>query len=382
MAGEKQDGINIKGLLPWLQLKQVPGIGNLLFKRLLDAFGTPEKVLSAPREALARVQGISLSLAGRIRRPGDPTASRREIENARARGFRILPLTDPQYPPLLREIPDPPPLLYVHGCLDSLPWPLAMVGARKASRYGLDITRRLAAELAAAGALIVSGMARGIDTAAHRAALDAGGKTVAVLGSGLDQIYPPENRQLFRQITRQGAVISEFPLDTRPEPRNFPVRNRIISGMSLGTVVVEAARRSGSLITARLAAEQNREVFAVPGSVRSGLSHGTHHLIHQGAKLVTAAADIWEEFTHLRPSPQAKAQPRGSGAEGGAIDKTLTKAERQVWALLSPYPIHIDELAQESSLAPGQLAEALLQLELKGLIIQGAGKMFTKGDSN
>jgi DNA processing protein len=265
-----------------------------------------------------------------------------------------------------------------------------MVGARKASRYGLDIAAQLSGDLSSNNAWIVSGMARGIDTAAHQAALDVGGKTVAVLGNGLNRIYPPENGRLYHCIARQGAVISEFPLDTRPEARNFPIRNRIISGMSLGTVVVEAAQRSGSLITARLAAEQNREVFAVPGSLRSGLSQGSHGLIQQGAKLVTSSADIWEEFDHLIPPEHQrapvksgpKAQWNGDGDTHSEDSGNLNEGQLLVLRAIGPYPIHLDQLAQKIDLAPGRLAEALLQLELKGLIIQGAGKMYCKGDSN
>ncbi|MGB5986007.1 MAG: DNA-processing protein DprA, partial [Desulfobacterales bacterium] len=318
--------------------------------------------------------------ADRIRRRGDPAPARRELEAAQDQGYRILPLTDPDYPSLLREIPDPPPVLYVYGHLGSLTRPMAVVGSRGASRYGLRIAAQLSAELVALGFSIVSGMARGIDTAAHKATLAAGGTTVAVLGSGLARIYPPENRDLFHQIAQQGAVVSEFALDTRPEPRNFPIRNRIISGMSLGTLVVEAAQRSGSLITARLAAEQNREVFAVPGSVRSGLSRGCHGLIQQGAKLVTQALDIVEEFSHLLPGPAQVSMAAPGGALALPEIDSLSPEEQQVWSALGPYPIHIDELAHDAALAQGRLAEVLLQLELKGLIIQGAGKMFFKED--
>jgi DNA processing protein len=237
---------------------------------------------------------------------------------------------------------------------------------------------RLSAELAACGVTVVSGMARGIDTAAHEGALQSGGRTVAVLGSGLEKVYPAENRRLFQTIVRNGAVVSEFPMLTRPEPHNFPIRNRIISGMSLGTVIVEASKNSGSLITARLAAEQNREVFAVPGSVQSFKSIGTHTLIKQGAKLVENAQDVLEEITGplfegARPTdhyPTIMKEP----------PPALTTEEAIVCDALDPYPVHIDDLGRKLSMAPGKLASILLQLELNGIVEQSPGNFFARVD--
>ncbi|MFZ0611744.1 MAG: DNA-processing protein DprA, partial [Desulfobacterales bacterium] len=254
----------------------------------------------------------------------------------------------------------------------------AVVGSRIATSYGLSMAARLGAELAACGVTVVSGMARGIDTAAHEGALQAGGPTVAVLGSGLARVYPVENRRLFQAIVGNGAVVSEFPMLTEPEPYNFPIRNRIISGMSCGTVVVEAARKSGSLITARLAAEQNRDVFAVPGSVQSFKSIGTHTLIKQGAKLVENAQDILEEiassfFTDLRPAerhPPVEKEP-----------PPLSPDETAVFTALEPYPVHIDDLGRKLSMAPGKLASILLQLELGGLVDQSPGNFFARVDA-
>lgn len=366
-----------RDLLPWFRLKAVHGIGNLICKRLIDAFGSPEAVFSAPPERLARVEGISDRLArGIIRQALSPTAPA-EIELAAKSGCRILCLTDPGYPDLLRQIADPPALLYVRGNLDPAAVGVAVVGSRRATRYGLEVARQLGSQLARAGITVVSGLALGIDTAAHQGALAAGGPTVAVLGSGLLRVYPPENEKLFEQIACDGAVISEFSLTAGPDAPHFPQRNRIISGISRGTVVVEAAMRSGALITARLAAEQNREVFAVPGSIRSTASSGTHLLIQQGAKLVANAADIIEELTPFAisaglgaggappPSPTPQAAPGG-----------LTPAEQLVYSTLEPYPEHIDALAKRLDMATGPLAAILLALELKGLAVQHPGMHF------
>jgi DNA processing protein len=298
-----------------------------------------------------------------------------ELEGVDRKGFHIVTLTDSNYPELLRRIPDPPPFLYVSGILNKSPVNIAMVGSRNATGYGLSTTQRLSTSLAARGVTIISGMARGIDTAAHRGALAGGGKTIAVLGSGLANIYPAENKKLFQQISEHGAVVSEFPLFTKPEAHHFPMRNRIISGMSLGTVVVEATKKSGSLITARLAAEQNREVFAVPGSIQSFKSTGTHTLIKQGAKLVENAQDIIEE---IAPMIQYTETPDAISPDAND-DKlaTLTKDERLVYDALGPYPVHIDHLARSISVKAGTLLSILLKLELDGLVEQSPGKFFT-----
>jgi DNA processing protein len=277
---------------------------------------------------------------------------------------------------MLRQIPDPPLFLYVAGRLDRSSLKIAVVGSRNATSYGITSTKALSANLASLGFTIVSGMARGIDTAAHEGALAAGGNTVAVLGSGLAQIYPAENRSLFQRIQHQGAVVSEFSLFTKPEAHNFPVRNRIISGMSLGTVVVEATKKSGSLITARLAAEQNREVFAVPGSIHSFKSIGAHTLIKQGAKLVENAQDVIEE---LAPMIELDGRP-GRNCPEAQTDKlaSLTSDELQVYDALGPYPVHIDDLARSISLGPGRLSSILLKLEIDGLVQQTPGKFFAQ----
>ena len=295
-------------LLAWFTLKSVPGIGDLLFKRLFDHFKSPESVLQAAHGDLLEVNGMTPRLATMIKRHKIPEHTKRDYDRVLQKGCPIVTMSDPEYPPLLLQIPDPPPFLYVYGSLGHTDRSIAVVGSRNATPYGRSITRSLCEDLADTGLTIISGMARGIDTAAHEGALAVAGKTIAVLGSGLENIYPAANLNLFHRIAESGAVISEFPLNTEPEAHNFPRRNRIISGIALGTVVVEATRNSGSLITARLAAEQNREVFAVPGSIESFKSKGAHALIKQGAKLVEHVSDIIKKYPTCLPPPLRKSE--------------------------------------------------------------------------
>jgi DNA processing protein len=360
---------------PWFYLKSIPGVGNLLGKRLIDHFKSPQNIFRAPDDELLKIEGITGRHVCAIKTHKMPAWVDAELDLAARKGYRIITLNDSTYPQLLRQIPDPPPFLYVYGRLDCSPAKLAIVGSRNATGYGLTTTRSLSASLASLGIVIVSGMARGIDTAAHEGALSGGGETVAVLGSGLERIYPAENKTLFHRISETGAVVSEFALMTEPEAHNFPLRNRIISGMSLGTVVVEATKKSGSLITARLAAEQNREVFAVPGSIQSFKSSGTHTLIKQGAKLVEHAQDIVEE---LAPALQLNALPGiNHPARPPAKPALLTADETRVYEAIGPYPKHIDELVREISMEPGRVSSILLKLELEGLVQQIPGKFFT-----
>ena len=359
---------------PWFLFKSVPGVGNLLGKRLIDLFKTPQNVFQASAEELLRVEGVTKRHVTAIQNHKMPWKVKAELDILSRRNYRIITIADPDYPRLLREIPDPPPFLYVSGQLEGTAVNVAVVGSRNATRYGLTTTKSLCADLASLGITIVSGMARGIDTAAHEGALAGGGKTIAVLGSGLERIYPTENKELFNRISGNGANVSEFALSTKPEGHNFPLRNRIISGMSLGTVVVEATKKSGSLITARLAAEQNREVFAVPGSIQSFKSTGTHTLIKQGAKLVEHAQDIVEEFAPFLEDNKHPDNTPPDEAEN--IPAFLSVDESQVYKLLEPYPIHIDKLARKISTEPGKLLSILLRLELNGMIRQLPGKFF------
>ncbi len=363
---------------PWFLLKSVPGVGNLLAKRLIDLFQTPQNIFQASVEKLLQVEGVTKRHATAIKTHKMPGKVKAELDRLSRKEYRIITLADPDYPRLLREIPDPPPFLYVSGRLDSSALKIAVVGSRNATGYGLTTTKNLCIGLASLGITIVSGMARGIDTAAHEGAMAGGGKTIAVLGSGLDRIYPAENSKLFHRISENGAVVSEFALSTEPEGHNFPMRNRIISGMSMGTVVVEATKKSGSLITARLAAEQNREVFAVPGSIQSFKSTGTHTLIKQGAKLVEHAQDIVEELTPFLENNNHSGNNLPDEAD--EYPASLSVDESQVYIALEPYPIHIDKLARKLSLEPGKLLSILLKLELNGMIQQLPGKFFILSD--
>ena len=360
-------------LLPWYALKGVAGIGNCLFKRLIDRFGSPQAVRHASDEQLAQVEGISARLVKGIRQQRITDPMKKDIELAYRAGVRIVTLTDPDYPALLLQIPDPPAFLYLKGSMDKEAGCVSIVGSRRATPYGLETARQFGAELADRGITVVSGLAKGVDTAAHQGALDVKGSTVAVLGNGLARVYPRSNRKLFDQIARGGGIVSEFSMLSDPEPHHFPMRNRIISGVSLGTVVVEAGRKSGSLITARLAAEQNREVFAVPGSIRSFKSAGAHVLIKQGAKLVENTADIIEEIGHRLSHPSARTP---TAAAPQRLPASLTPDERCVLDALSPYPLHIDDLTRHLGMEAGKVASMLLQLELKGLVQQSAGKRF------
>lgn len=363
----------MENILPWFALKSVPGIGSHLFKRLIDKFKSPHLVFEASPDNLLKVDGITDRLASAIKRHKIPEHVKKDFDSVIENGYRIVTMLDPDYPPLLLEIPDPPPFLYVLGQLDSSIMNIAVVGSRNATPYGLSTTKQLCKDLALRGITIVSGMARGIDTAAHEGVLMGKGKTIAVLGSGFERVYPAENLNLFHKIAENGAVVSEFPLKTEPEAHNFPIRNRIISGISLGTVVVEATKKSGSLITARLAAEQNREVFAVPGSINSFKSIGAHTLIKQGAKLVEHAQDIIEELSPLIQAYVA------ADDKNKKMDKLppLSSEESLVLKELGPYPVHIDEIARNISMEPGKLSSILLRLELKEIVAQAPGKLFS-----
>jgi len=325
----------VENILPWFVLKSVPGIGNHLFKRLIDRFNSPENVLEASGKDLLEVEGITPRLIAAVKQHNIPDSVKKDLDLVMNKGYKIVTMSDTDYPPLLLQIPDPPPFLYVFGSLNGSFKNIAVVGSRNATSYGISTTKRLCKDLASLKMTIVSGMAIGIDSAAHEGALMGKGNTVAVLGSGLEIIYPAENRKLFHMIAENGAVVSEFSLMTEPEAHNFPARNRIISGTSFGTVVVEATKRSGSLITARLAAEQNREVFAIPGSIHSFKSTGTHTLIKQGAKLVEHAQDIMEELSNIIEAPFEKDK---TGNETMERIQQLSSEESFVFEAIDPYP--------------------------------------------
>jgi DNA processing protein len=357
----------------WLCLRQIPGVGNIIYNRLIKKFCTPEKVFQASSEELKKIDGLRSQTIEAIITFKDTDWAKKEVDRIEKQGITLITIQDERFPRNLKEIYDPPPFLYVKGELredDNLS--LAVVGSRNASAYGKAMTTSLSRTLTQRGFTIVSGLARGIDTCAHKGALEGGGRTVAVLGSGIDIIYPWENKGLAEEIALQGAIVSEFPLGTQPEAINFPPRNRIISGLSLGTVIVEASFRSGSLITARMALEQGREVFAVPGNVDSPRSKGTNRLIKEGAKLIMDPEDIIEEVF-----PQYKA-PATSGQENPPETKGITPEGQKIFDLLDSNPLHIDHLIHQSKLRPNQVSSLLLELELTGLAKQLPGKMFIK----
>jgi DNA processing protein len=362
----------------WLALKAVPGIGDILCKRVIERFGSPVVALEADSSDWLTIEGIGLRVVQSLRSyHPDHAAITLELDRVDELGYDLIGLTDPRYPDPLKMIPDPPPYLYLKGRLRPEDRrAVAIVGARRASGYGRAVTERLSRELAVRGFTIVSGMARGIDGWAHQAAVEVSGRTLAVLGCGLDVLYPREHDELRDMICRQGALLSDYPLGTPPDPVNFPKRNRIISGLSLGVVVVEAAEHSGSLITARLALDQGREVFAVPGPIGTTTSIGTHSLIKQGAKLVEGVEDVLAELL-----PQLETPADASTAKDQVEDPlqpVLSKDERSVYDCLSAEPRHIDELTAALRLAPAKTAGVLLQLELKGAARQLAGNLFIR----
>lgn len=348
----------------WIALDLIPGIGPKSVIRLLEFFHTPEAIISAP---VSRIRELNILNQAQIRgmsRGVDREALRRVKTAIKEHRFSVLTWDDPEYPRALRHIEDPPVVLYVRGSLADFEPAVAVVGTRAPSRYGSDTAYRLSRDLSMQGLSIVSGLARGIDTRAHTGALEGQGKNIAVLGTGIDVIYPPENAGLADKIAERGAVVSELPPGVQPEPGNFPRRNRIISGLSSGVIVVEAAGRSGALITARLAGEQGRIVMAVPGPVTNMRSQGPHRLIREGAVLVRDADDVMEEI-----APQIK----------GLIEKSETsgQAHDDILRLVGGGPLSIDDIADELGLEVVEVARRVSILELKGEVVRIEGNRFT-----
>jgi len=368
-------------LAAWLTLSRVPGVGPVTVRALLELFPQPEQILAADLFALRQVPGLSLAQVDALRASRDPSASRPEVEALLAQGITLLAWDDPQYPERLRQLPDPPFLLYCRGRLTEADRAaVAMVGCRNPDAYGEAMAKRIASGLARAGVTVVSGMARGIDSMAQQAALDAGGRTVAVLGSGVDVIYPPEHTELYHAMAERGAVLSEFPPGTEPLAGHFPVRNRIISGLSLGVVVVQAmSEKSGSLITAKLALEQNREVYAVPGSALSHAGRVANRLIKAGAHLVEEAEDILQD---LRPQlPGRFLNLASSPASPEPVCMELSSQEQRLFSLLPELgegSVHLDTLAQQSKLAISEVSQHLLSLELSGLVKKLPGNYYVR----
>jgi DNA processing protein len=357
----------------WLALQMTPGLGNVACKNLIDKFDSPEQIFKASLSELTEVEGVRNEAARNIvemKLATDPSTELRRVEES---GARIIPFLDPGYPVALREIHDPPILLYLKG--KNIPQNaifIGVVGSRHPTPYGIKSAEKIGQGLGRRGLGVVSGMARGIDSAAHWGCLAGRGFTIAVLGTGIDITYPASNKKLADKIIQEGAVISEFPLGTPPEPKNFPIRNRIISGLTKGVVVVEATKKSGSLITASLALEQGREVFAVPGSIHSFKSKGSHFLIKQGARLIENSDDILDEL-----GLNYDYAPKTDTFKEGPLPH-MDESEKAVFDLIGDYPLHIDQISRQGNLPPGKAASILMRMELKGIIRQLPGKMFVR----
>jgi DNA processing protein len=370
----------------WIALKSIDGVGSVGFKNLVDAFGHPKNVFNASIQTLTAVPGIGRKTAANIKDFNRWDKTEEELELLRKYDARLITYQDSLYPRSLLNIYDFPPFLYTKGLLKEDDVNIAVVGSRMASTYGKFSTQRLCRELAIKGITVVSGLARGIDSAAHKGALTGRGRTIAVLGCGLDTVYPPENQELYEEIVNKGAVITEYSFGTPPSGSNFPARNRIISGVSLGVVVVEANEKSGSLITAKLALEQGREVFAVPGSIDSAGSRGTHKLIKQGAKLIENVYDILDEIlpqVEMRSKdapPEERILRQDNGEEGRPEQKTaaqgFTDAEKSILKSISSKALDIDSIIHSTGLKPNEVLNILLTLELRGIIKQLPGKKF------
>ena len=351
----------------WVAFTRVPAIGAIRFRLLQEAFGSVEEAWRASPEALTAAglsQRVAASVA-QLRPRLDPDA---EMARLDTHGVRPITWDDPDYPPLLKEIYDPPPVLFLKGRL--LPEDqraVAVVGTRRATAYGREACVALVGDLARSGVTIVSGLARGIDGIAHRTALEAGGRTIAVMGSGLDIVYPAEHRALAQQVAEGGALVGEYPLGTRPVAQNFPRRNRILSGLSLGVLAVEAPEKSGVMLTVSSALEQGREVFGVPGSIFSPASQGVNRLVQQGAKLVLSYTDVLEELNLSALGHGESYQPEMPGL---ATEVALDEGQTSLLAFLGHEPVHIDEVCRGAALPIARVSSDLAILELQGLVKQ------------
>ncbi|MEJ2050397.1 MAG: DNA-processing protein DprA [Calditrichota bacterium] len=353
-----------------LYLLTIPNIGPGRIRKLFQVFDSVDAILKAPVQQLIRVEGIDYKLAGQIKNGGDEKTARDQLNLIEKHQVQYTSIWDKSYPALLKRISDPPVILFRKGnILPEFDKSIAVVGTRTPSNYGKLVTQEIVRGLVDRDICIISGLARGVDSIAHHTAIQSGGKTVAVLGCGVDRCYPPENKKLFEDIQNHGAIISEYFIGTGPDAANFPKRNRIISGLSLGTLVIEAGDRSGALISALFALNQDREVFAIPGNINSPKSQGTNRLIKQGAKLVQSVEDILEEFGEMKTKPSAK--PR-------ELPDHLGELERNIYRALSNEPKHIDRLVMELKESPGTVLAGLLNLELLGFVQQLVGKMFIR----
>src|SRR5882724_11750902 len=360
----------------FIALNMIEHVGPVRARLLIEHFGDAPKILAASKSELLRVRNIGEEVAESISNWEKSVDLAGEMKRISDFGCHVLISSDENYPALLREIYDPPLVLYVKGELTAKDKnAVAMVGSRQTTHYGIETARKLAYQLAYVGVTVVSGGARGIDTAAHQGALSAKGRTVAVLGTGINLIFPPENAELFERIAANGAVITQFPFNRNADKQSFPIRNRIVAGMTLGTVVVEANLTSGALITANMAVECGRQVFAVPGRIDSPRSKGCHDLIKKGAKLCEGAEDVLSEFEYLFPASNRPPSP----AESGTLPAlTVSENEQQVYEVLSHEEVAMDDVIRRSGLPASAASVTLLSLEMKRLIKQLPGKLFVR----
>jgi DNA processing protein len=374
------------GIELWLKLIRAEGIGPTLFRRLLEYFGNVERILGASVSELTKVEGIGYKTAEMITRSRSAFDAEKELALANKLGAWVIHLQDDRYPAALKAIYDPPPVLYVKGSLsraDALA--MAVVGSRRCTHYGTEQANRFSHLMASAGFTIVSGLARGIDTAAHRGALAAGGRTIAVQGCGLASVFPPENQALFEQVVENGAVVSELPLTYEPLAENFPGRNRIIAGLSMGVLVVEATYRSGALISAQAAVDNNREVMAVPGRIDSPASAGCHKLLRQGARLVDSIEEIMDALGYVGDGLKDHAGAAATDAQANVqrtlfdvSELNLSDEESAILKHLNSEPVHVEELIGLTQFPAGKVHAAVISLQLKGLVKQLPGNMIAK----
>jgi DNA processing protein len=363
-----------------IALSLVSGVGATRLRALLAHFDAPSAVFRASRSTLEQVDGVGPQTAEAILTFDDRAAVEREVERADALGAELVSPWDPRFPDRLTEIYDPPAFLWMRGTLPEAEVPMVtVVGTRRCTDYGRAQAHHFGAELARRGFTVVSGLAYGIDAAAHRGALDAGGRTLAVLGSGVGRVYPPKHTELAERITESGALLSEYAVDAEPDAPNFPERNRILSGLALGTLVVESYSEGGALITARLALEQNREVFALPGAITKDSSRGTNRLIQRGhAKLVMDLEDLLEELPEVTvEDPEAVDADTVAGTPPDPAEE-LSGEKKRLYETLSDTPVHVDALCEETGLDPSTALVHLLELEFEGHVRQLAGKQFRR----
>ena len=357
-----------------INISAIPGVGATRIRALVAHFKSTEAIFNAPIKQLLSVDGVDIKTAKSIKAYSNFDYGKQQSQKASQEGVETVDFWDDRYPENLKKIYDPPAFIFVKGTLSKQDkYAISMVGTRLPSSYGKLMAEKIAKDLAKKGLVIVSGLARGIDTISHWAAVQSGGRTIAVLGSGLDNIYPGENKKLSEKIVEQGALISEFPMGTKPDAVNFPRRNRIISGLSLGTIVVEAGLKSGALLTANYALEQNREIFAVPGNINSPKSIGTNQIIKDGAKLVASANDVLMEL-----EAQLKYFLNEDKRKTTKVPDNLSELEKNLLSKLSYEPIHIDKLASVIDKSTAETLSALLPLEFKDLVKQLPGKLFVK----